>query len=225
MRSRLLALRAAGAAALPAVVPAAVLAPVLVLAPAAGPAHAGEEDPGSHHARVTAMVLPAVVQPGGDVDIRVSGCKRDHGHVRSKAFVTDAELSALDGHGRPLHGDTTVKSHLTPGTYDITVHCDGRDHRDAGLVHVLHHTPPTPVAPVRAGGGGTAALTADPAPAPGPADAPSVADGITGAGEAGPGTPHTVIGLVLAGVAAVAVAFRSARLRRHRRTDAGHGAD
>ncbi|GAA2957734.1 hypothetical protein [Streptomyces enissocaesilis] len=55
-----------------------------------------------------------------------------------------------------------------------------------------HH--PTPHAPVHAGGGGTAQLAA--------------------AEEDGPGTPHTVIGLVLAGVAAVAVAYRSARRRR-----------
>lgn len=57
----------------------------------------------------------------------------------------------------------------------------------------------TPFAPVRAGGGGSADLAAD-----GPADP----------AEAGPGIPHAVIGLVLAGVAAVAVAFRSSRRRR-----------
>lgn len=53
----------------------------------------------------------------------------------------------------------------------------------------------SPVAPVRAGGGGrtTSSVAAD---------------------EGGPGTPHTVIGLVLAGVAAVAVAFRIARRKR-----------
>lgn len=55
-----------------------------------------------------------------------------------------------------------------------------------------HH--PTPHAPVHAGGGGAAQLAA--------------------AEEDGPGTPHTVIGLVLAGVAAVAVAYRSVRRRR-----------
>ncbi|MFD3919916.1 hypothetical protein [Streptomyces sp. NPDC058595] len=52
----------------------------------------------------------------------------------------------------------------------------------------------SPVAPVRAGGGGRTVGTA--------------------ADEAGPSTPHTVIGLVLAGVAAVAVAIRSARRKR-----------
>ncbi|WP_329033196.1 hypothetical protein OIE71_11490 [Streptomyces sp. NBC_01725] len=56
-----------------------------------------------------------------------------------------------------------------------------------------HHA--SPVAPVRAGGGGRTISTA-------------------AADEAGPSTPHTVIGLVLAGVAAVAVAVRSARRKR-----------
>ncbi|MFJ8647041.1 hypothetical protein ACIRNI_13050 [Streptomyces sp. NPDC093546] len=208
MRSGLLAFRAAGAA--------TVLAPVLVLAPAAGLAHAGEEEPGGHH-KVTALVYPATAAPGADVDIRVTGCKRDHGHARSKAFVTEAPLSAHDGKGAPLRGTTAVKSHIAPGTYDVTVHCDGRDHHAAGAVHIMLPTPATPTAPVRAGGGGAATLAAD------PAQAPSVADAVTGADEAGPGTPHTVIGLVLAGAAAVAVAFRSARLRRRRRTGAGTG--
>ncbi|MEV0928614.1 hypothetical protein AB0I99_26475 [Streptomyces spongiicola] len=58
----------------------------------------------------------------------------------------------------------------------------------------------TPVAPVSAGGGGAADRLASP-------EAKS-------ADTQGPGTPHTVIGLLLAGAAAVAVAFRSARRRR-----------
>jgi hypothetical protein len=60
--------------------------------------------------------------------------------------------------------------------------------------------PASPVAPVHAGGGGTARLAA------------------TDARVAGPGTKQAVIGLVLAGVAAVAVAVRSAR-RGHDRRD------
>ncbi|MFD3483377.1 hypothetical protein [Streptomyces sp. NPDC058665] len=53
----------------------------------------------------------------------------------------------------------------------------------------------SPVAPVRAGGGGRTST-------------------VLAGDEAGPSTPHAVIGLVLAGVAAVAVAIRSARRRR-----------
>ncbi|MDH6626648.1 hypothetical protein M2271_004465 [Streptomyces sp. LBL] len=60
-------------------------------------------------------------------------------------------------------------------------------------------TPASPVAPVQAGGGGTARLAA-----------------AGDAREAGPGTGHAVIGLLLAGVAAVAVVLRGSR--RSRRT-------
>ncbi|MCZ7460069.1 hypothetical protein [Streptomyces sp. WMMC940] len=58
----------------------------------------------------------------------------------------------------------------------------------------------SPVAPVRAGGGGAADRLA--------------AQSAKSAESQGPGTPHTVIGLLLVGAAAVAVAFRSARRRR-----------
>ncbi|MEV3992778.1 hypothetical protein AB0J57_28110 [Streptomyces sp. NPDC049837] len=196
MRSALFALRAAGTAT------------ALVLS-AAGAAYAGDgdehRDGEKHREKVTALVVPATVKPGGDVDIQVHGCHGKHGSVRSKAFVAEAELSGREGKGGPLHGDTTVKSHLDSGTYSLTVYCDGRDHHDAGTVHVTRHTPPSPVAPVKAGGGGTAALAAD---------APR-----GGVEEHGPSTPHTVIGLVLAGVAAVAVALRSTRRRRRTRAD------
>ncbi|MER7819075.1 hypothetical protein [Streptomyces sp. NPDC096153] len=63
----------------------------------------------------------------------------------------------------------------------------------------------SPVAPVRAGGGGAADRLA--------------AQDAKSADTQGPGTPHTVIGLLLAGAAAVAVAFRSARRRRVGSTD------
>ncbi|GHF96757.1 PT domain-containing protein [Streptomyces zaomyceticus] len=63
-----------------------------------------------------------------------------------------------------------------------------------------HHA--SPVAPVRAGGGGAAAFAA-------PA-APGVAQTTS---ESGLGTPYTLLGLGLAAVAAVAVAFRSSRRR------------
>ncbi|GAA2479108.1 hypothetical protein [Streptomyces gobitricini] len=192
MRSALFALRAAGT--------------VTVLALAAGPAYAGDgeehRDGEKPREKVTALVVPATTKPGEDVDIQVHGCRGKHGTVRSKAFVADAELSGREGKGGPLYGDTTVKSHLDTGTYPLTVHCDGRDHHDAGTLHVTHRTPPSPVAPVRAGGGGAALLAAD---------APR-----GGVEEQGPGTPHTVIGLVLAGVAAVAVALRSSTRRRRR---------
>ncbi|MFI0988233.1 PT domain-containing protein [Streptomyces exfoliatus] len=209
MRSGPIALRAAGAAAL------------LVLAPTAGGAYA--------HDGVKVTVTPSTASPGADIDVRVQGCKGTTGAAKSQAFVADAELTGRDGGGKPLFGDTTVKSGLETGTYKVSVTCDGHDHPDVGTVHVQHRKPtheptrrptekpterpierptgkPThhasPVAPVRAGGGGTAAFAA-------PA-APGVAQTTS---ESGLGIPYTLLGLGLAAVAAVAVAFRSSRRR------------
>ncbi|MFJ6577903.1 hypothetical protein ACIQMY_18235 [Streptomyces sp. NPDC091368] len=190
MRSGPIALRAAGAAL------------VLVLAPAAGGAYA--------HDGVKATVTPSTAAPGADVDVRVQGCKGTTGAVESAAFVADAELTGRDGGGDPLFGDTMIRSGLEAGDYPVTVVCDGHDHRNAGTVRVGRHEepshrpthPPTPVAPVRAGGGGAAAFAA-------PA-APGVAQTTS---ESGLGTPYTLLGLGMAAVAAVAVAFRSSRRR------------
>lgn len=208
MRSGPIALRAAGAAL------------VLVLAPTAGTALA--------HDGVQATVTPSKAHPGADVDVRVTGCKGTTGAARSQAFVAEAELTGRDGGKNPLFGDTTLKSGLDEGTYKVSVTCDGHDHPDVGTVHVKRHEPthqpthqptyqpthqptyhPSPIAPVRAGGGGAAAFAA-------PA-APGVAQT---AGDEGLGTPYTLLGLGLAAVAAVSVAFRSARRR-----GAGQGAD
>jgi hypothetical protein len=210
MRSGPIALRAAGAAV------------ILVLAPTAGTAFAGDG--------VKATVTPSTAKPGADVDIRVKGCKGTTGTATSRAFVADAALTGRDGGDYPLFGDTTIKSGVERGTYKVSVTCDGREHRDVGVVHVEKHKPgpthepthkpthqpthkpthhPSPFAPVRAGGGG-AALAVPAAPA-----APGVAQTTT---ESGLGTPYTLVGLGLAAIAAVAVAFRSARSSGRRRT-------
>ena len=193
MRSGSIALRAAGAAV------------VLVLAPTAGSAYA--------HDGVKVTVTPSTASPGADVDVRVQGCKGTTGAAKSQAFVADVELTGRDGGDYPLFGDTTIKSGLQDGTYKVSVTCDGHDHPDVGTVQVKHRQPthkpthePThhasPVAPVRAGGGGTAAFAA-------PA-APGVAQTTS---ESGLGTPYTLLGLGMAAIAAVAVAFRSSRRR------------
>ncbi|MFE5709755.1 hypothetical protein ACFQ7J_02850 [Streptomyces sp. NPDC056501] len=200
MRSGPIALRAAGAAL------------VLVLAPTAGSAYA--------HDGVKVTVTPSTASPGADVDVRVKGCKGTTGAAKSQAFVADVELTGRDGGDYPLFGDTTVKSGLEDGTYKVSVTCDGHDHPDAGTVQVRHQQPThkpthepthhaTPVAPVRAGGGGTAAFAA-------PA-APGVAQTTS---ESGLGTPYTLLGLGLAAIAAVAVAFRTSRRRA---ADSGTG--
>ncbi|MFC7930283.1 hypothetical protein [Streptomyces cinereoruber] len=195
MRSGPIALRAAGAAL------------VLVLAPAAGGAHA--------HDGVRVTVTPSTASPGDDVDVRVEGCKGTAGAAKSRAFTTEAKLVGRDGGKHPMYGDATLRTGLAGGTYEIGVFCDGHEHHDAGTVRVEHREPThrpthhaTPVAPVRAGGGGAAAFAA-------PA-APGVAQAV---GEDGLGTPYTVLGLGLAALAAVAVALRSSR----RRTDGPSG--
>ncbi|GAA2228978.1 hypothetical protein GCM10010232_13920 [Streptomyces amakusaensis] len=205
MRSRSIALSAAG------------VAVALVMAPAAAGAHARDS--------VTVTVHPTEVRPGDEVEIRVQGCEGREGTARSGVFASDARLGGGGGGGggggdrhseeeerhgsgqesRTLSGSTSLAFHAKPGAHDITVACDGRHHRAAGVLRVAggHPKPgePTPVAPVRAGGGGTAALAAD-----GRHQEESRS--------AGPGTTHTVVGLVLTAVAALAVAFRSSRRRR-----------
>ncbi|MCM2392205.1 hypothetical protein [Streptomyces albipurpureus] len=129
----------------------------------------------------------------------------DGGGGRSSGQGGSASNQSPLTSGHTLHGRATIKAWLSPGTYDVTVRCGGREHHAAGTIHITgdHGRPvhPSPVAPVRAGGGGTAALAAEQRPH-------NDTDG------AGPGTPHTVVGLVLAGAAAVAVAVRSSRRRR-----------
>ncbi|MEO3978245.1 hypothetical protein [Streptomyces sp. CAU 1734] len=237
MRPRPIALRTARMATLLATATAPA---VLVLAPAAGAVPA--------HDSVTVTAYPADARPGDEAEVRVQGCAGGRGTARSKAFDADADLAGQGGReradgsadersgsgrdgrdGRDAGGDsgdrvligtTTLKSRVGPGTYDITVRCDGHDHRASGTIRIAKDQParrdggePTPVAPVRAGGGGTAPLAHAPAGRP-QSDAHSDSGDGRSAESAGPGTPHTVIGLVLAGVAAVAVAVRSSRRRR-----------
>ncbi|MFF7181686.1 hypothetical protein [Streptomyces sp. NPDC008121] len=224
MRSGPIALCAAGAAA------------VFVLVPTAGSAYA--------HDGVRVTITPSTARPGAAVGIRVHGCHGRTGTAASQAFVAEARLAGWDGGISPLLGGATLRAGLQGGTYRVSVTCDGHHHRDAGTLHVRRqsepphkpsprptheptHRPPhepshrpthepvyesdhrpthhaTPVAPVRAGGGGAAVAFAAPV-------APSVAQT---ASESGLGTPYTLVGLIMAAVAAVAVAFRSARRGR-----------
>ncbi|MFG2647201.1 hypothetical protein [Streptomyces sp. NPDC048436] len=163
----------------------AVLAALPVTA--ATPAHA--HDQGKVHATVT----PSSAAPGAQVEVSVSGCDGTTGSAGSGAFNGEAKLTGRDGEKYTLNGSAMVKNDIA-GTYDITVICDGHPHQGVGSLQVVQQHS-APVSPVHAGGGGTARLA-------------------TQTQEAGPGTRHAVIGLVLAGVAAVAVALRSVRRRR-----------
>ncbi|MFF4830704.1 hypothetical protein [Streptomyces sp. NPDC001315] len=151
-------------------------------------------------------VTPSSPAPGADVALRVSGCVGTTATAVSSAFVSDARLAGTDG---ALAGETRIRSTVEPGSYDVRITC--ADVQVKGTVTVAGGGPAapyapaspyvsaSPIAPVDAGGGGTAHF----------ASVDVHADG--------PGTAHTVTGLILAGVAATAVALRSGR--RSRRTD------
>ncbi|MFC9244522.1 hypothetical protein ACFT7S_10985 [Streptomyces sp. NPDC057136] len=145
------------------------------------------------HGRVS--VTPSAIAPGGEVELWVDICgKGKQAKGNSDAFVSEAHFAPADNKG--LFAEAKIRSDVEPGDYDVWVHCKGDKGKATGKITVVHHRQPSPVAPVRAGGGGTATL----------ADQAAEQDG--------PGTPHAVTGLVLGAVAAVAVAFRSARRRR-----------
>jgi hypothetical protein len=180
------------------------------------PAHAGEPHPGNHHRLAEGValrtgllpavlgtagtgpsgsltVIPSVVSPGAEAEIRVEGCGRDRNAkttVRSDAFVQDAR-PAPDG-GGSLVAETKIRSTARPGRYRITDDCGV-----AGSVTVAGPSA-TPTAPVRAGGGGTALVTGS---------AKSAADH-------GPGLAHLLVGASLAGSAGLALAGETVRRRK-----------
>ncbi|MFG2420424.1 hypothetical protein ACGFWD_15405 [Streptomyces sp. NPDC048448] len=191
---------------------AAVLTPTAYLAAPAPAAYATA--PRSDTAGVS--VTPAVPAPGSDIRLRAQGCTGSTGTAASTAFVSDARLTGSDG---VLTGETRVRTSLSPGSYDVTVGCEGGQgpRQVTGTVTVTGQAEPlstrsapaslpvpaSPIAPVHAGGGGTAR-----------ADGNGTHTVAVDARATGPGTRQAVIGLVLAGVAAVAVALRSARRGR-----------
>ncbi|GAA3737982.1 hypothetical protein [Streptomyces tremellae] len=184
MRSRLLALRAASAAV------------ILVAAPVCGATSAQAHD------GVTATVTPTAIAAQGQVQIKVDGCRDGRAKVTSSAF---AEAVTVSGSQHTMYGDVSIKSWMAAGGYDISVDCDGHHHGNVGHFQVVGggHDHPAPHAPVHAGGGGTAVVAADAGNAR--------AEGST---QSGPGTPFTLAGLALAGVAAVTVAYRTTQRRR-----------
>ncbi|WP_171114040.1 MULTISPECIES: hypothetical protein [unclassified Streptomyces] len=166
--------------------------------------------PAAHAADGGVSVSPSVPAPGSDLALRATGCTGRTGIASSAAFVTDARLSGSDG---LLTGETRVRSTLPLGQhYEVKVTCDGADGPKSITAPLTLAGAPTslsapdspssvyasPVAPVRAGGGGTAHLAA------------------VDARGTGPNTAHAITGLVLAGAAGVAVVVIGSR--RNRRT-------
>lgn len=151
-------------------------------------------------------VSPSSPAPGADVALRVTGCSAKAAGAASRAFVADVRLAGADG---TFTGNTRVRASAEPGSYDVKVTCAGSvttakitvvpQSQSQSQSQPASHLPASPVAPVHAGGGGTAHFaTVD-------------------VREAGPGTGQAVTGLVLVGAAAAAVALLSAR--RSRGTD------
>ncbi|WP_369271276.1 hypothetical protein AB5J55_15665 [Streptomyces sp. R11] len=161
--------------------------------------------PAAYAADGGVSVSPSSPRPGADIALRVSGCPERAAEAVSEAFVADARLTV--GADGTLTGESRIRSTLKAGTYDVKIACGELSRTGAvtvagpqGARHGAEPSgPASPVAPVPAGGGGTARLA------------------VVDAREAGPGTAHTVTGLVLAGVAATAVALRSARRSREQR--------
>ncbi|MFE7574343.1 hypothetical protein ACFU5Z_06355 [Streptomyces sp. NPDC057521] len=171
---------------------AALAAATLVPIPSAlAESGSGHEDSGS---RAALSVSPSSVAPGGEVELELSGCKAKEAKGNSDAFVSEARFSSGGG-DRTLYAEARVRADAEPGDYDVQAICDKHTRVTATLT-VVHRERPVPIAPVHAGGGGTAVLASETAE------------------QDGPGTAHEVIGLGLAAVAAVAVAFRSVRRRR-----------
>ncbi|SDK66978.1 hypothetical protein [Streptomyces indicus] len=142
----------------------------------------------------TVKVTPGTATPGSQVELTATGCDGTTGAAKSQVFVADAALTGRDGAGYSLTGEAMIRSTATPGTYDVSVTCDGET-KAKGTVTVVTQVTPTPTAPIRAGGGGTAQLSAED----------------TGGG---PGWRHALIGLLLATAAGLAVTGRLVRRRR-----------
>ncbi|MDT0462486.1 hypothetical protein [Streptomyces gibsoniae] len=170
------------------------------------------------------FLAPASASPGSGVRLSVRGCASATGSAASDAFAGDARLVGRNG---LLTGGTRVSATARPGLYSVRVGCDGREVHGVLTVggpkvsapsatpqaptspagsaspaasgpSAVPAAPSSPVAPVHAGGGATAPL--------------SSSDARSG----GPGVLQAVIGLVLAGVAAVVVIARSIRRGRGR---------
>ncbi|MFI6564763.1 hypothetical protein [Streptomyces sp. NPDC050534] len=156
-------------------------------------------------------VTPSSPAAGSEVALRATGCTLRTATAASSAFVADARLSGADG---TLTGDTRVRAAAEPGSYDVRIACGETVIKNRITVvaqtqqqaqarsgqrppsSAVRAAPASPVAPVDAGGGGTAHFAS------------------VDVRGAGPGAGQTITGLVLAGAAAGAVGLLSARRRR-----------
>ncbi|MFF5589036.1 hypothetical protein [Streptomyces hygroscopicus] len=153
---------------------AAASAAVAAVTAAAAPALADQR----HSATTTIRISPHALAPGAEVEVWAFGCPNRVATASSPVFVDDAELTP---EGDALFSEATIRSTATKGPHRVTVDCadgllngrrgggqedpGGQGQKDPGGragqdgrsgVSVAVERPPSPVAPVRAGGGGTA---------------------------------------------------------------------
>ncbi|MEV4869671.1 hypothetical protein [Streptomyces syringium] len=83
----------------------------------------------------TVELTPVTSHPGGEVQLRVSGCGNNRATASSEAFVSDAVL-AKDSAG--LFAEATVRSTVAPGVYPVKVNCDGYDAMAAGKLTIVN---------------------------------------------------------------------------------------
>ncbi|QLH22065.1 hypothetical protein [Streptomyces sp. Rer75] len=165
---------------------------------ASGPALADQR----HDGTATIRVSPLAIAPGTEVEVRAFGCQGTAATATSPVFVSDAELTP-DGDG--LFSEATIRSTATKGAHRVSVDCGGGvEPGGTGKVSVAVERPPSPVAPVHAGGGG--------APRPAETEGRWPRGGVGGA---------EAYGLVLSGGTAVAVAGLAVRRRRQRQRVGG----
>ncbi|MFD5388131.1 hypothetical protein ACFWMG_24985 [Streptomyces sp. NPDC127074] len=177
---------------------------------AAAPALADQR----HSATTTIRISPHALAPGAEVEVWAFGCPDREATASSPVFVDDAELTP---EGDALFSEATIRSTATKGAHRVTVDCadglaregledrEGREDGKGGMgamggVSLAVERPPSPVAPVRAGGGGTAP------------DETRARDDIGGA---------EAYGLVLSGGTALAVGGLAVHRRRHPSGTAG----
>ncbi|MEV6164742.1 hypothetical protein AB0L71_23010 [Streptomyces sp. NPDC052052] len=173
---------------------ATVVAATLIPATAASADSSSGSGTGSD-SRGTLSVTPSSAAPDGAVALRLDSCGGKEAKGTSDVFASEARFtSATDG---GLIANARIRSDAAPGDYDIQIVCaDDKGTKVTGRVTVIDRAQATPLAPVRAGGGGTAAAD----------DQGSRSDG--------PGATHAVIGVVLAALAVASVGFRNTRRRR-----------
>lgn len=144
----------------------------------------------------------------GTYDVRVT-CDGKEDKVKGRITVGDGKPAATKPEATKPHATKpeATKPHATKPT--ATKPNATKPEATKPATSPRPSSPASPVAPVRAGGGGAVARLATSQDAADPDDARHT----------GPGTRHAVVGLVLAGVAAVAVVARGVRRSRRRGTD------